>query len=331
MNRRNGQREDPPIWDDLDRELAAVVRDMVAKAAENGSAHPEPEQLVAFFERELPPEKIRLIEDHLGICPECGALVDDLHALETDPNFGIGQWPSPERSEAMWEQVSRRRIPDRPGVADQPGVAEEEPAEEEPAEKAEGAKILAFRDRWKQTTIWLGAIAASLLLAVGALSYRVTELRGTVAELDRPRANVEVFYPDPGKARRGGSGEARSFVLPARWAPFVLSLPAPVLSSFEGATCRLELITEGGATALAVDGLVPKEDGTLAVLVPRSRVAPGSYRIDLYQNGAPGESPGATPPAASRTPVDQYRVTFVEGNREGNAGGGSGGGSAETP
>src|SRR5947209_7004686 len=128
-----------------------------ATAAAGQGPHPEPGELTAYHAGELSLEAERRLQDHLVACRECAALLLDLDRL-ADPGFGAAaEREAAAERDAAWESF-RREIAAIP-------------------EPARPSRPIPPR--------WLYALAAALLLAVGALSFQVASLTHREAALAR--------------------------------------------------------------------------------------------------------------------------------------------------
>jgi hypothetical protein len=151
-----------------------------------GSAeeHPALEQLVAYHERRLDPTAHECLQDHLTICADCAELVLDLsnfRELRAD-----GAEPAASRVDAAWQELTKR-------ISDAP----------RPETEASDAQILQFPSTasssassdpaprsWRSRAPPL--LAAALAIAVVGLSWQVTTLSKTVADLSGSWANQPI-------------------------------------------------------------------------------------------------------------------------------------------
>ncbi len=85
-----------------DSELAATVRALNAEARRGSQSHPDSDEILAYFERELSTGAAESLRDHLAVCPDCARRALDLAAL-SQPDLFLEQDPparsgGPERS-----------------------------------------------------------------------------------------------------------------------------------------------------------------------------------------------------------------------------------------
>jgi hypothetical protein len=237
---------------DLDggRSLTAAIRELAAAAERGLGDHPTPWELLDFVAGDLSVAERERIEDHLSLCRVCARTALDL-ASDADSQ------PAP-RAELMTKQ--------------------ELAAEWEHFRAAASAAPPVRRAVAMSPFAW--ALAASLLLAVIGLSWRMGELAREVRRLSAPRSDVYVAELAPagsGRPRERGEGDV---VRPPAWVSrvvLILDFGAPA-SNLEYA---IELATADGRPIWRRQGLRPGPDGTFTLEVPRDWLPPGTYRIRL--------------------------------------------------
>ncbi|HEY7213574.1 MAG TPA: zf-HC2 domain-containing protein, partial [Thermoanaerobaculia bacterium] len=162
--------------------MSQELRDALNGLAARTASHPEPDELAAYHDGELPPERERRIQDHLVACRECAGLLLDLDGL-ADPGFGAGSGSS--EKESVWRGL-----------------------QEEIGKGATLAPVVSIRRAAYASPRWLQALAAALLVATLGLSAWVASLQRTIRELGRPIPNAAPLQLDAGSTR--GEGGALS-------------------------------------------------------------------------------------------------------------------------
>jgi hypothetical protein len=238
-------------------ELRRALRE--AAAAGQGT-HPEPEELAAYPAGELSAAAERRLEDHLVACPACAALLLDLDGL-ADPEFGAGRPGATEgdaERDAAWESFRAQIATTAP----------------EPAP----APVVRGRFAPPPAPRWLYALAATLLLAVGALSLEVTSLSRTVAELSRPEVNAPVVDLSQGTARGGEAARTAAVPAGARLFTLVLSPAAHPPHTAYG----VEIADAAGRAVVEERRLQPNPYGSFSLALSRRTLGTGDYRVRLF-------------------------------------------------
>src|SRR5262245_28264943 len=91
--------------------LPEALRLLTAEDDES-AAHPSPDELIAYSERELGEPEERRIQGHLSVCADCARTVLD---LETFPAVELRDAElrlSGEEDEADWQALRQRLAPD---------------------------------------------------------------------------------------------------------------------------------------------------------------------------------------------------------------------------
>jgi hypothetical protein len=238
-------------------ELRRTLRE--AAAAGQGT-HPEPDELAAYQAGELAGEAKRRLEDHLVACPACAALLLDLDGL-ADPGFGAGRPGAAAERDAAWESFR--------------------------AQIANTAPEVRGRFAPPPAPRWLYALAATLLLAVGALSFEMVslsqhnaDLAQKVAALSRPEGNTPVVDLFQGIAR-GAQPSTPAPIAPSGARSFTLVLHADPLPSYR--EYGVEILDATGRLLSRERGLQPQMPYRLLTLgVPRETLGAGSYQVRLF-------------------------------------------------
>lgn len=238
-------------------ELKAVLEDFLAEVRQDATPHPEPEDLLAYRAGELPaPEQAR-VEDHLVACPHCLELLLDLGRL-SDPRF-VGEHDAAGKA-ADWQAVQARLAPrEAPRRRRAPFFASPRPA-------------------------W--ALAAALLIAAVGLSLRTLQLQRSVEDLGRPQVNAPVVDLFPASELRGGDGETAVVELAPASRFFTLILSPKGSPDYAG--YRLEILDSKGRAVWSAEGLEKDRHGSFTLILARSFLDPGEYRLRLY--GLAGET-----------------------------------------
>ncbi|HEX5718776.1 MAG TPA: zf-HC2 domain-containing protein [Thermoanaerobaculia bacterium] len=262
---------------ELKTELKAVLEDFLAGARQDLASHPEPEELLAYRAGELPaPERAR-VEDHVVACPHCLELLLDLGRL-SDPGFVGEHGITAAEKAAGWQAVQARLAP--------------ETAPHEAPRRRRAVFFASPRPAW--------ALAAALLVAVVGLSLRTRQLERSVEDLSRPQVNAPVVDLFPASELRGGEGEAAVVELAPASRFFTLILSPKGSSDYAG--YRLEILDSGGRAVWSAEGLEKDRHGSFTLILARSFLAPGDYRLRLY--GLEGDA---------GTLIEELRVRIVLG------------------
>lgn len=253
----------------------ALQRALQARAAEDRGPHPEPEELAAYRAGELSPEAERRVQDHLVACPECAGLLLDLDGL-ADPQFGAGAPQAAADLETAWESLRAQIAAQGPetGPAAAPVVVHG-----------------AFRRG--RGPRWLYALAATLLLAVGLLSFQVASLSRQVDRLSQPEVNAPVVDLSQGTPR--GDRSPRPAAVPAEARVFTLILAPAAHAPY--ATYAVEIADERGRPVYRGEGFQPNAYGSFSLTLTRRTLGPGDYRVRLL--GGDG---------SRRTAIEEYAL-----------------------
>jgi hypothetical protein len=271
-------------------ELRRTLRET---AAAGRGAHPEPDELAAYHGGFLPPEAERRLRDHLVACGECAALLLDLEGL-ADPGFGAGRPGAAAERDAAWESF-------RAQIA---AAAPVPPPVTAPVSEPAPAPVLRGTFRPERNPRWLYALAATLLLAVGVLSYQVVslshrgaELSRRIAEISRPEVNAPVVDLFPGSSRgdspstppvvRQGS---RFFIL----VPHAVPLPSYREYGMENVDAHT------GRLVVAERGRPPHRDLPWSLHLSRETLGAGDYRVRLF--GIDG---------SRKVPIEEYALRVL--------------------
>jgi Putative zinc-finger len=235
---------------DGERSLTAAIRELAAAAEHGLRDHPAPGELLDFVAGDLSAAERERIEEHLALCRDCARTALDLAADAESQPAPRGDLVTEKELAAEWERFR---------AAVSPAL---------PVRRA----VAMSRIAW--------VLAASLLLAVIGVSWRLGELAREVRRLSAPRSDVYVAELAPtgsGRPRERGEGDV---VRPPAWVSrvvLILDFAGPA-SSPEYA---VELATADGRPIWRRQGLRPGPDGTFTLEVPRDWLPPGTYRIRL--------------------------------------------------
>ncbi|MEA2603497.1 MAG: hypothetical protein QOF89_4489 [Acidobacteriota bacterium] len=235
---------------DDERGLTTAIRELAAMMEHGLRDHPAPGELLDFVAGDLAAAERERIEEHLALCRDCARVALDVAADPGLQPVPPGELVTEEELAAEWERF-------RAAVSSAP-----------PVRRAVAMSPFAW------------ALAASLLLGVIGLSWRMGELAREVRRLSAPRSDVYVAELVPagsGRPRERGEGDV---VRPPAWVSrviLILDFAGPA-SSPEYA---IELATADSRPIWRRQGLRPGPDGTFTLEVPRDWLPPGTYRIRL--------------------------------------------------
>ncbi len=230
--------------------LSTALQELSAAVERGLRDHPAHGELLDFVAGDLSAAERERIEEHLAFCRKCAHTALDLTAdpeLQPAPR---GELVTEKELAAEWERF-------RTAVSPAP-----------PVRRAIAGSPVAW------------ALAASLLLAVTGLSWRMGGLMREVRRLSAPRSDVYVAELVPagsGGPRERGEGDA---IRPPAWASrvvLILDFAGPA----SNAEYAIELATVAGRPIWRRQGLRPGPDGTFTLEVPREWLSPGNYRIRL--------------------------------------------------
>jgi hypothetical protein len=274
--------------------FAPVLRSLLE---EEGRAldHAAPEQLVDYRAGRLSPEKADLQERHLRGCQECADLLRDLAEFE-EFTPAPAEALADREGQAAWQRLQERLPVSVPAAVAGPrsGPVPIAPPAQWRSEPTRGAYSRASRPIWR----WSAALmAASLLGCVIGLSLWIVRLKARVQDFSQPTVNSAMLELH--------ADAVRSLEIPA--VPpggdniiLFLDLPENSPSSND---FRADLYRVGGSQPVKrVGGLHRMADGErLNLQVPRSLFPGGSYRLDLFIEGA-GAVPLASYPFTVSSP-----------------------------
>ncbi len=238
-----------PEFDEL---LRSHPRDSRHEPAE----HPAPEELAAYHDGRLPPERDAAVREHLVSCEGCGAIVLELATLGEEPEEPA-RGTADFAAAAAWRR-QRRRL------------------REHQLLPAAGPRI---------HRAWL--VAAALALVSLGLGSWVTSLKQTVDELRRPQVDPPLVSLSPLGAERDPAAAPDSVTLPpgAR-AWLILNLAGNV----ELAAYRADFVDSDGHMLWMLEGLRGTRAGSLRLELPGDLSA-GEVRILLSGPGGPEPEP----------------------------------------
>ncbi|HEX4964690.1 MAG TPA: zf-HC2 domain-containing protein [Thermoanaerobaculia bacterium] len=216
--------------------------------------HLTEDEIAAYHAGTLPAAEAAWAQDHLLACAECTDLL-----LGLDDLAGEGEPVPAGEVAAAWQQM-RALLP-----AAEPAAVLPAPLPFPPPRRA------------AKPPVWLGALAASLLVAVVGLSLYTASLRRMVSELSQPQSTeLNELSPD---SYRGGEEKALKVELAPGDRSFLLVLHATDSQTFS--SYELEIARTGGAVVWHGD-LRRDKLGPFILILPRSLVGEGEYFLRLW-------------------------------------------------
>lgn len=240
---------------------------VAALAAEAGSAveHPETDRLLDYFAGRLDPDAEESLRDHLVACRGCARRLLELEPL-AEPDAGDEDAVADFAMNASLRALEARIESERAGSRGAP------------------AGRAGRRGPLLGSPVFLRSLAAGLLVAVVGLSVwglrlqgAAADLRRTLDDLDRPRANVAVSYLEPATSR--GTAPAPAELEPGQ--PFWVLVLIP-----EDPRPRPEyevtLLGADGEELWRQRGFEMSGNGGVSLSLPRRLLPPGEYRLRLH-------------------------------------------------
>lgn len=234
-------------WQQVNRELMAENRRTLGEP-------PTAEEMLAYQRGELSPEAEERVREHLVANPQLARALSEPFPTE-DARPGEPGYVSDDAVSRRFRAL-QQRLHTGNGAA----------------VPREDARVLHF---WRRASL---AMAAMLVLAFGALFWQVQEKGRLQSELTRPRVAIEesALYPD------GNRGAADPFTDISAGGESLL-LPLMLVNQPSFSEYRLELVDAASRRSLWKSAVLPRGDhDTASVVVPRTFLTPGRYRIVLY-------------------------------------------------
>ncbi len=223
-------------------DLKAALGELAAETLAAGK-HLTADELVAYRGGELSQDEKERVQEHLAACPDCTSLLLDLAVFQEE----AGPPASEFEVAAVWRGVRQRAA--------------------EPKER-----VVARPPRWLQ------ALAASLLVATAALSFRAVTLERRLAEANRPEINTPVEDLRAPVAR-GGTPEPVTVTLEPGMRLFTLVLvPA---SRQDYPDYEVTLLRAGGSEVWSGRGFRKNRFGSFSLTLSRDLAGAGEYRVRL--------------------------------------------------
>lgn len=235
--------------------LQEEIRELAGQARRRLTAHPRPEDLLAYQAGDLPDEEADRIQEHLALCSECVRTVRDLSSFPDVEPAREEDRLSEDELAAAWTRLRQAVAP-------------------------------STRRRRRFLSLTGLAFAASLLVVLG-LAFQVVRLQKSVRELSIPRADVQIADLVPGGEIRERSGEEETIRLEP-WAERIL-LILNLADARHYPQHRIDVATADGAVVWSRAGVYRDAGGIVAVELPKRLLPAGGYRIRLYGlgDGAP--------------------------------------------
>lgn len=251
----------------------ASARALVKEATSLSSAHPSPNELLAYQRREISSSLREAVQEHLALCHSCTQLILD---LERSAKPGLHGHPplAPERVATAWEELYNK-------------------IEAAASPPPQAKRSLPLRFAVGLAALWVASIIG--------LGFWVFELRRTVDELREPRIDVAVSDLIPASASPTRSERSPTVVTwPASSGRLLLLLN---LADFrEMPDYLLEIEDEAGRIVWSRRGLQRTPDGHFTLELSRGDLLPGTYYLSLF--GLAPRNPEAEPTLLVEYSVD---------------------------
>ena len=238
--------------------IGPALRALAARARRDlGPHHPGADEIVAYHERKLDEREAERVREHLALCSDCAGLLLELAAFSEPAPPEASGLTTPEVEEAWRDFASRLAAP-------APGSRTGDPARQGRA---------AIRVPW--------ALAASVLMAVVALSAWVATLHQELRARSRPRVDAVLANLEPrGEGTRGeaGSGDER----PREDRPATLILHASPARIYAGYELQIDHGQPGAGPVWQGRGMHPRDLGVFVLELPAGALPPGKYLVRLY-------------------------------------------------
>jgi hypothetical protein len=257
--------------DDLETAVKAI---MAARREELGEP-PSPEELLAYRDGRLEPEKRARLETAMALHPDAARALADLAAFP-DVEAAPGTPEIPEITEedvtARW-QAFQKRLPERPA-----GVLNSKVGEGLAPSRAGGR--ISSRRRWRAP--WLAA-AALVLFGFGWLAGFFEHMwQGAGPEINVQTAELLPRHGD----------EPRSAPSPVELQDgseeLMLVLGGDLHGEHTFREYEADVQDAAGRRLWSRHGLRPTAMGTFQLAFHRAAFRPGTYRIDLFGRGPEG-------------------------------------------
>lgn len=227
-------------------DLDQAIRRMAAQERRALTGHPDPEELLAYHERQLPEASAEGIRDHLARCPECARVVLDFEAF---PDLE----PPGEEHRLASADVERER-------------------------RALEARIEArSRPVWQRHQVLL-PLAATLLLAAVGLGLWSVQLLQRLESATGPRGDV-VIVADLRPVSEPLRGPRPTAEVP-EWAGRGVVLLS-LRPGEEHRAYRVDVTAPDGRLLVSDLPVRRTRDGVLALELPRELLQPGELRVEL--------------------------------------------------
>lgn len=230
--------------------LTDTLRSLARSLEEETSAHPQPEVLLAYHREELPATDQEVVEEHLLWCRECRGIVKDL------PSFLHGAVPEVEAEEKAADLEELMRWSGEAKPSDDMG-------------KSAAGSYRRFP--------WLQAIAAILLLSVGASGLWIGQLKGRLQEALEPQPNVPIHDLNPPAADRATAGSPEVELAVGERAVLILNPRGDLRpGSYEA-----RFLDPDGRLVWSSPELKPSRFGNFSLELVGGYLPSGRYRVEL--------------------------------------------------
>ncbi len=232
--------------------------------------HPEVEELVDFQEGRLTDDDAERVRQHLEACAECQEELQELASFDDPPDAEL--LPSSEQTAADWERF-QEQIAREASSGDQAGQGEAEPLSREPT--ATPTPTVA---RPRPAARWLPMAASLIIGLIGGL---------WIASRDTPPVETSSSPQDPYAIDLVPDGEdlvrdaatLRDVAVPEGMDGLVARLNLGDQTPYDA--YRAEIADATGTIAWSRDGLRRQPAGEFLLLVDRTALPAGKYRLSV--------------------------------------------------
>lgn len=226
-------------------DLKAALGEMAAETLAAGK-HLTADELVAYRGGQLSQDEKERVQEHLAACPDCTSLLLDLAVFQEE----AGPSASEFEVAAVWRGVRQRAAESKERVVPRP----------------------------PRSPRWLQALAASLLVATAALSFRAVTLERRLAEASRPEINTPVEDLRAPVARGAAPAPVTVTLEPGMRLFTLVLVPA---SRQDYPDYEVTLLRAGGSEVWTGRGFRKNRFGSFSLTLSRGLAGSGEYLVRL--------------------------------------------------